>query len=89
MNIVSWQGHLDTAVTDEAGYGDLELEREASVGSPYWYAVTAQWLQVLGRGGERLATSMVYLSSPARGGRTAFPQLGISVPANRGDLLIW
>ena len=50
LNIVSWQGHLDTAVTDEAGYGDLELEREASVGSPYWCAVTAAVAAGVGEG---------------------------------------
>ena len=41
------------------------------------------------KGGERLATFMMFLSSPEQGGRTIFPQLGISVKPVAGSALMW
>ena len=41
------------------------------------------------RGGARLATAMVYLTSPLSGGRTVFPQLDISVAPSARSLLFW
>ena len=41
------------------------------------------------RGGARLATAMVYLTSPVSGGRTVFPQLDISVAPSARSLLFW
>jgi len=40
-------------------------------------------------GGERLATFMMFLSSPGQGGNTIFPQLGISVKPLVGSALMW
>ena len=45
--------------------------------------------EFLQKGGERLATVMMYLSSPAQGGRTVFPQLGLSVRPVAGSALMW
>ena len=45
----------------------------------------SSWTQ----GGPRLATTMVYLKSPNYGGRTVFPQLGLSVTPTPLSLLFW
>ena len=41
------------------------------------------------RGGQRLATALLYLSAPAIGGATGFPTLGMDVPAMPGRLLVF
>jgi prolyl 4-hydroxylase len=41
------------------------------------------------RGGQRLATALIYLSAPAIGGATGFPTLDMDVPAMPGRLLIF
>lgn len=41
------------------------------------------------RGGQRLATALLYLSAPAIGGATGFPTLDMDVPAVPGRLLIF
>ena len=40
-------------------------------------------------GGARLITFMVYLSDVLSGGRTVFPQLGLSVKPVKGSALFW
>ena len=40
-------------------------------------------------GGGRFTTAMVYLSSPASGGFTVFPKLGLFFVPKAGDLLFW
>ena len=40
-------------------------------------------------GGSRIATAMVYLKSPASGGRTVFPQLSVNVAPTAHSLLFW
>jgi len=39
---------------------------------------------VLKRGGQRVATLVIYLSTPARGGATVFPELGLEVAPVKG-----
>lgn len=41
------------------------------------------------RGGQRIATALLYLSAPAIGGATGFPSLDMDVPAMPGRLLIF
>lgn len=41
------------------------------------------------RGGQRLATALLYLSAPAIGGATGFPTLDMDIPAMPGRLLVF
>ena len=41
------------------------------------------------KGGERVATFMMFLSSPGQGGSTIFPQLGLSIKPEAGSALMW
>lgn len=41
------------------------------------------------RGGQRSFTAMIYLNEVEEGGETAFVNLGISIPPQRGVLLAW
>ena len=43
----------------------------------------------LQNGGQRIVTLLVYLNSPRRGGRTSFPQLGLSFTPVKGTALIF
>eukprot|EP00095_Tigriopus_kingsejongensis_P008380 maker-scaffold9_size846264-snap-gene-1.8 protein:Tk08380 transcript:maker-scaffold9_size846264-snap-gene-1.8-mRNA-1 annotation:"hypothetical protein LOTGIDRAFT_233738" len=43
----------------------------------------------LKHGGERFNTFMLYLTNVEAGGRTVFPQLGLSIPPERGSALFW
>jgi len=40
-------------------------------------------------GGQRLITALGYLNTPKKGGGTVFPQLGLSVPAEKGKLVVF
>lgn len=50
--------------------------------APYWKDATK-------RGGQRSWTAMVYLNTVEEGGETDFPMIGISIPPQRGVLVIW
>lgn len=39
--------------------------------------------------GERVLTFLLYLQTPASGGETYFPELGLLVPAVAGKLVVW
>ena len=41
------------------------------------------------RGGQRLVTCLIYLDDVAAGGSTSFPKLGLTVPAEKGKMLIF
>lgn len=51
-------------------------------GAPYWQVEK-------GRGGQRAWTAMAYLSDVEEGGQTQFTRIGVSVPPQRGALLVW
>ena len=44
---------------------------------------------ILKRGGQRLATLVMYLSEPARGGGTTFPDVGLEVAPQRGNAVFF
>ena len=44
---------------------------------------------ILKRGGQRLATLVMYLSEPARGGGTTFPDAGLEVAPVRGNAVFF
>ena len=44
---------------------------------------------VLARGGQRLATLLMYLSTPDRGGTTVFPDLGLEVAPTKGHAVFF
>ena len=47
------------------------------------------WKEESRRGGQRSFTAMVYLNDVDAGGSTDFPRLGISVPPQKGVILVW
>lgn len=50
--------------------------------APYW-KVEAK------RGGQRCITAMIYLNDVEEGGQTEFPNIGVSIPPQRGALIVW
>ena len=44
---------------------------------------------LLQRGGQRVATLLMYLNTPARGGATGFPDLGLEVAARKGHAVFF
>jgi prolyl 4-hydroxylase len=55
-----------------------------------WFDTRSEyWKEEIGRGGQRSWTAMVFLSDVEEGGATEFPMLGISIPPQRGALLVW
>ncbi len=44
---------------------------------------------VLGRGGQRVGTLVMYLNTPLRGGATTFPDLGLAVSALKGNAVFF
>lgn len=47
------------------------------------------WPRERKRGGQRCWTAMAYLSEVEEGGMTEFPTLGVSIPPQRGMLVLW
>jgi prolyl 4-hydroxylase len=55
-----------------------------------WFDTNAgYWQTEVERGGQRSWTAMVYLNDVEEGGETVFPRLGVSIPPQRGALIIW
>jgi prolyl 4-hydroxylase len=50
--------------------------------APYW-KIEAK------RGGQRSITAMIYLNDVEEGGTTDFPNIGVSIPPQRGALIVW
>ena len=44
---------------------------------------------ILKRGGQRVATVVMYLSEPAKGGGTTFPDVGLEVAPKRGNAVFF
>jgi len=55
-----------------------------------WFWTQADyWTQERERGGQRSWTAMIYLCDVEEGGQTCFTRIGVSVPPQRGALLVW
>lgn len=55
-----------------------------------WFWTKAPYFrQEAKRGGQRSFTAMIYLNPVEAGGETAFLNLGLSIPPQRGVLLVW
>jgi prolyl 4-hydroxylase len=50
--------------------------------APYWKTESK-------RGGQRSITAMIYLNDVEEGGTTNFPRIGVSIPPQRGALIVW
>lgn len=55
----------------------------------YFDTSAAYWSTEVKRGGQRSWTAMGYLSAVEAGGATEFPKVPISVPPQKGALLVW
>lgn len=54
-----------------------------------FWTKSGYWKDETKRGGQRSITAMAYLNDVEEGGETAFTNIGISVPPQRGTLLVW
>jgi len=55
-----------------------------------WFDTAASyWPKEAKGGGQRSWTAMAYLNTVDEGGETDFPDLGLSIPPQRGALLLW
>lgn len=55
-----------------------------------WFWTKAPyWKEEAKRGGQRSFTAMIYLNAVEDGGTTDFPNIGVSIPPQRGALLVW
>lgn len=55
-----------------------------------WFWTKAPyWKKERKRGGQRAFTAMLYLNDVEEGGNTDFPNIGVSIPPQRGALIIW
>lgn len=55
-----------------------------------WFWTKAKyWPQEARRGGQRSWTAMAYLNDVEAGGLTEFTRIGVSIPPQRGALLVW
>lgn len=55
----------------------------------WFYTAADYWKQEKTHGGQRSWTAMAYLNEVEEGGSTDFTRIGVSVPPQRGVLLVW
>lgn len=66
-----------------------ELGQEFKPHMDWFWTLAPYWKQEAKRGGQRSITAMVYLNDVEEGGTTDFPNIGVSIPPQRGALIIW
>jgi len=55
-----------------------------------WFWTLAEyWPDEARRGGQRSWTAMIYLNDVEEGGHTEFVRIGVSIPPQRGALIVW
>ena len=55
----------------------------------YFTPPEGEWAPVIGRGGNRVATLLIYLTTPERGGATSFPDIPFEVRAIKGNAVFF
>ncbi len=55
----------------------------------YFPRRTPAGIESLARGGQRVATVIMYLQEPKEGGETIFPRLNLSVPPTKGSAILF
>jgi len=55
----------------------------------WFFTKATYWPEEARRGGQRSWTAMIYLSDVAAGGTTDFTRIGVSIPPQRGALIVW
>lgn len=55
----------------------------------WFWTLAKYWPKEARRGGQRSWTAMAYLNEVEEGGTTDFTRLGLSIPPQRGALLVW
>ncbi|MDE2561760.1 MAG: 2OG-Fe(II) oxygenase [Sphingomonadales bacterium] len=89
------QRRIDDLLGIEPGYGEtLQVQRyrkgqQFRSHFDYFNTGTSYWPEEQERGGQRSWTAMGYLSDVEEGGSTDFPKVDVSVPPQRGALLVW
>jgi prolyl 4-hydroxylase len=76
-------------------YGETMQGQRYRVGQQFkphmdWFFTKAPyWKTEAKRGGQRCWTAMVFLNDVDEGGSTDFTRIGVSIPPQRGALLVW
>ena len=76
-------------------YGETMQGQRYHVGQEFKYHLDLFWTKAdywkkeAKQGGQRSITAMCFLNDVEEGGDTAFTEIGIAVPPERGKLLIW
>lgn len=66
-----------------------EVGQEFKAHNDWFYTGAAYWPGEAARGGQRSWTAMIYLNDVEEGGTTDFVRLGVSIPPQRGAILLW
>jgi len=86
---------IDDLLGIEPGWGETVQGQRYTPGQEFqahvdWFWTLAEyWPDEERRGGQRSWTAMIYLSEVEDGGVTEFVRIGVSVPPQRGLLLVW
>ncbi|HOB14677.1 MAG TPA: 2OG-Fe(II) oxygenase [Novosphingobium sp.] len=90
---------VETRIDDLLGvpgnWGETMQGQRYQIGQEFKYHLDLFWTQAdywkdeARRGGQRSFTAMAYLNDVAEGGSTDFVNIGLSVPPQKGVLLIW
>ncbi|WP_338468206.1 2OG-Fe(II) oxygenase [Novosphingobium sp. ZN18A2] len=89
------QRRIDDLLGIEPGYGETMQVQRYQKGQQFrahfdfFNTGTSYWPTEQERGGQRSWTAMAYLSDVEEGGSTDFPKVDLSVPPQRGALLVW
>jgi prolyl 4-hydroxylase len=89
------EDRIDKLLDLPHAFGETMQGQRYEVGQQFKYHLDLFWTEAdywkteAKRGGQRSISAMAYLNEVAAGGTTDFTKLGLSVPPQRGMLLIW